>query len=328
MTTRPTWLGWAVAGVAVAGFALGWLFGGRSLNVVVVPAAVAVVFTGILVARYDRPTVVRTSPEHGHQGEVREVELVVDARSSYPVSLVESLDDGLRGQARHETVADGRHLTYDVTFAERGEHAIGPLSMTATDPLGLWRRTFFYRRIDDVTVFPRVHDITEGADLLTGYIGVTDERGQFDSLREYQRGDPLRDVNWKASAKRPGDLVVTTYAGEGATNRVTIAAEAIGPRADSVAEGAASVACHLLDAGISVGLVTPDGEVSPATGEPHRRTLLGHLALLGRGPLTGNRKRDADIVIRAPASGGNVEISAGEHAQRYREFVGARRAES
>lgn len=328
MRPRPTRRGWAVAAVAVVALALGWLFGGRSLNVVVMPAAVAFLLTGVYVARYDRPTVTRTAPQHGHQDETRTVELVLDSRRAYPVTLTETLGDGLRGPTRHETVADGRELAYELELAERGAHAIGPLRIVATDPLGLWTRRFSYGRTHEVVVFPRVHALRDTASFLTGYIGVTDERGQFDSIREYQRGDPLRDVNWRASAKRPDDLVVTTFAGEGATNRVVVAAESPGPRADSVAEAAASVACHLLDAGISVGVVTPTGELRPATGDPHRRTLLAHLARLDRGTLSPSATRDGDIHVRAPESGGHVEIATDGHARRYGEFVGAREVES
>ncbi|GAA0651358.1 DUF58 domain-containing protein [Salarchaeum japonicum] len=326
MSVRPTRRGWGVLAVALAGFALGWLFGGRSLNVVVMPAAAAFVLTGVYVARYDRPSVTRTVPEHAHQGETRTVDVAVDARHEYPVTVRETLGEGLLGNGLLETVADGREVSFEVELADRGEHGVGPTELVAIDPFGLWTRTFRYSQVDRVTVFPRVHDLTDTAGLLTGYIGVTDERGQFEGLREYQRGDPLRDVNWRASAKRPGDLVVTTFAGEGATNRVVVAADAGGGRADAVAEAAASVVAHLLDAGISVGVVTAAGSVSPATGDAHRRVVFGHLAALGDGRLPRGADEDADIVVRSAAQ--RVEISAGDRARRYRDVVGARRAEA
>ncbi|QDX40025.1 DUF58 domain-containing protein [Salarchaeum sp. JOR-1] len=326
MSARPTRRGWAVAAVALAGVALGWLFGGRSLNVVVMPAAAAFVLTGLHVARYDRPTVTRTAPEHAHQGETRTVAVSVDARHEYPVTVRESLAEGLVGDGVLETVADGRESSFEVELGSRGEHVVGPTELVATDPFGLWTRIFRYARVDRVTVFPRVHDLTDTAGLLTGYIGVTDERGQFEGLREYQRGDPLRDVNWRASAKRPGDLVVTTFAGEGATNRVVVAADANGGRADAVAEAAASVVANLLDAGISVGVVTPDGSVSPATGDAHRRAVFTQLARLDDAHLGRERVADADIAVRSTAE--RVEISAGDRTRRYRDVVGARRADA
>jgi uncharacterized protein (DUF58 family) len=325
MPASLTRRGRVVAGVAVLGVLLGYGFGGRSLNAVVVPAAVLFAATRLYVAYAPEPHVERITPREGHQGEHRTVELVVDADRSYPVTLREQLGDGLRGDTVHHVETDGRTVSYDVELAHRGVHAVGPCRATATDPFGLWTVSFLVADPKSVRVFPRVHSLDDTAVLLRGYVGITDEREQFAGVREYERGDPVRDVNWKASAKRPsGDLAVTEFVGEGASDRVTIAAEARGPRADSVAEAAASVATHLLDAGIAVGIATPDGRLDPAHGDPHRRRILGLLAGFEQGHLRRRYRDEADIYVHAPESGEHVSVTVDGEDHRYEEFVGGR----
>ncbi|SEW12557.1 DUF58 domain-containing protein [Halobacterium jilantaiense] len=325
MAARLTRRGRAVAAVAVLALVLGYGFGGRSLNAVVVPAAVLLVAARVYVAYVPEPDVERIAPREGHQGERRTVELVVDAERSYPVTLREQLADGLRGDTVHSVEADGRTVAYDIELVHRGVHAVGPCRARATDPFGLWAVSFLVADPNSVRVFPRVHSLDDTAALLTGYVGITDEREQFAGVREYERGDPLRDVNWKASAKRPtGDLTVTEFVGEGASDRVTIAAEARGPRADSVAEAAASVATHLLDAGIAVGIATPSGRLDPAHGDPHRRRILGVLAAFEQGHLRRRYRDEADIFVHAPESGEHVSVTVDGEDHRYAEFVGSR----
>ncbi len=321
-STSLTRRGKAVLTVAVLGFALGYAFGGRSLNAVVVPAAALLGATRVFVHFAPEPTVRRNAPYEAHQGDRRTVELVVDASRSYPATVRDRLDDGLRGDSERRTETDGRTLTYDVELAERGVHSFGPCSVRATDPFGLWQVGFVAGSQERVTVFPRVHELRDTAALLTGYVGVTDDRERFAGVREYERGDPLRDINWKASAKHPDRLAVTEYAGEGAADRVTIAAEAVGPRADSVAEAAASVAVHLLDAGVAVGVVSASGSIEPAHGDPHRRRLLAALGTFDRERLPQHRRDDADIVVHAPESGEHVTVTVGGTDHRYGEFVG------
>jgi len=321
--TSLTRRGKTVLAVAVLGVALGYAFGGRSLNAVVVPAAALLGVTRLYVETFPEPSVERTAPSEGYQGDRRTVELVVSAARPYPATVRDRLSGSLRGDSERDAETDGRTLTYDVTLSERGVGAVGPCSVRATDPFGLWAVGFVAGTQERVTVFPRVHDLRDTAALLSGYVGVTDDREQFAGVREYERGDPLRDINWKASAKRPAEFAVTEYAGEGAADRVVVGAEALGPRADSVAEAAASVAVHLLDAGVAVGVATPAGSVEPAHGDPHRRRLLAALAEFERGRLPPSRREAADVIVHAPESGEHVTVTVGGTDYRYAEFVGS-----
>ena len=245
----------------------------------------------------------------------RAVELAVDTDQSFTASVVDELSRGLDGDGEFETVVDGSTITYDVDLSKRGAHTIGPLRVVARDLFGFWERSFYYGFSTEVVAYPPVRSL--GDDLAGGFAGMTDDREHFDSLREYQRGDALRDVNWKASAKRAsGDMVVTRYAGRGSSDRVVVAAEADPSHPDEVAEAAASVAAHLLDAGLAVGVVTHQGSVAPSTGTEHRRHLLDLLARMGRGSLSQSLRDEADVLVTADRSGAHVELAGGRRPYR------------
>ncbi|GGL34709.1 hypothetical protein GCM10009037_17890 [Halarchaeum grantii] len=301
--------GGVVLGVALAATAAGWLFGARSLNAVAVPTAVALAVTGWLVYRAEAPTVARDPPRDGHAGETHEVGVRVEGSRTVAVTVRDALADGLDGDGTVRTVADGREDRYAVTYRERGRHTVGPARVTVADPLGLWTRTFEAGDEHALTVYPRVLPLTAPPRALAGSTGRADERGEFAGVREYRHGDPLRDVNWKASAKRPDEYVVTTYADEGTDATLTIAVEVTdGGDPDRAAVAAASLLDACLDTGAAVGLRTPAETLAPASGDSHRRRALGALAVLGHGTLPSAAREDARVAVRADATGVHVTV--------------------
>lgn len=324
MTTIPslTRRGRVVLLVIVLGFAMGHLFGGRNLNAVVVPAATLLAATGIYLATLHEPELETEAPASGHQGDQRVIRhRLTGTTRRAPVHLTDRLDDALQGDPVQYTTTDSDWVGYDVTLRDRGVHTIGPTTLRIHDPLGLWYRDRHVSRSHRVTVYPRVHPLGHTVALLQGYVGMTNEREHFDGVREYRPGDPLRDVNWKASAKHPGGLAVTEYAGTGSSSHVTVVAEALGPRADGVAEATASVVAYLLDNGLAVEVVTEAGTIPAGTGDPHRRRVLESLARLGRGQVRRRHREAADVHISAPETGEHVEVVVGSDRQRYAELV-------
>ena len=317
MRPRLTTRGKVVLGIAIVGFLLGWSFGGRNLNVVVVPALALVAVSGLYVWRFDPPTVSRYAPTHGHRGETRRLDLHIESAIGYPATVQERTSTGLGGGERHHIITDGRWISEDITLEKRGRQTVGPTRVTARDPFALWEREFTYSKTETVLVFPEIRTLAGEGHLLREFVGLTDDRDRFDSVREYQPGDPLRDINWKASAKRPDDLVVTKYAGEGAVTRVMLAVEAHGAGTDTVAEAAASVAVFLLEAGLAVGLRTTDEYVEPGHGNATRREILGALALLEPGSLRDEYRSEADIQVVAPRNSQQVEIKVGADRLAY-----------
>ncbi|MFB6138146.1 MAG: DUF58 domain-containing protein [Halobacteriaceae archaeon] len=320
---RPTRRGRFVATVAVVGLAMGHTFGGRGLNAVVVPAVALLAVGAVQVARARDPSVSRRLPRVAHDGDEVTVRLALEGTTGVVVRVADRLPAALAGDARFDAVPDGRTLRYAATVTARGVHDVGPARLAVTDLLGLWERSVESGGTDAIVAFPRVHQIHESTDLLEGYVGLSNNREQFDGIREYHPGDALRDVNWKASAKRTGDLVVTEYAGEGAHNRVTVGVTASPDRDDSAAEAAASVVAYLFESGLAVGVVTPTAVVEPGSGDAHRRRVLTALARFRGG---SDDERDfavePDVTVRASAVAPGVQVVLGGDTHAFADVVG------
>ena len=320
MNVRLTGTGKLVAGVVVVAFVLGWTFGGRSLNVVVVPGAVALVASRLLVARYEEPHVTREAPRRGHRGETRRHRLSIEADPSYPIEVTEVMSEGLGGKRTWQAIADGREFVTELELTDRGRHVIGPTWITARDPLGLFEVEFSYSRTDDVIVYPRLRSL-HGDTWIGEFLGRTDDRDRFDTVREYRPGDPLRDVNWKSSAKYQGRLMVTQFTGDRPVERVSIAAEATDADLEAVAEAAASLAVHLLELGLEVGIRTRTRHEQPARGTRQQRQVLGALAVMEAGQLPGEVLREADFVVSSDS--GQATISLGTEQRSFAGLIEA-----
>ena len=131
----------------------------------------------------------------------------------------------------------------------------------------------------------------------------SDDREQFDELREYVPGDSLRNVHWASSAKRD-ELVVMEFDAAIDVAGLAIAAGSTAGYADEMAAAAASVATTLLDAGLAVSLSLPDGEIERDGGESQRERVLAALARTGHGRVD----TDADIRVFADADGTSITI--------------------
>jgi len=354
---RPTRRGYAVGTVVLGALTLGALFGARALDAVVIPGALALVAAVVQVWRAPTPQVERTLPPADVPGVTGTVELTLDAPSSYPATvrdrLPPSVDSGASGGAQaassgdaggastatHEAVVAGAtdaDVTYDITPRRRGDHELGPVSVVVTDVLGLVKRTTTVDERDGLVVFPAVGVLADGirADLRTlTQSPRANRREEFDDLREYVRGDALRDVHWKSSAKR-GNLMVREFTAEADPDQVRVVAgvesgggadtertaasesttavgepaDAADGAADTMAEAAATVCLSLLRGGASVALTTPSGRVEAAPGET--RPLLDHLAVAGAGPVP---TREADVVVVADADSASIRFDGREH---------------
>ncbi|SER29201.1 DUF58 domain-containing protein [Natrinema salaciae] len=312
---RLTRRGWAVVTVVCGAVLLSWQFGPRALNAVVVPLVVVLLAGLVTAGRTTRPRVTRHSVAEGFIGEERRVEIAISTDRAVAATVTDAVGDGLSATTDPviETTLDGDEtVAYDVRLERRGERRVGPLSITVTDVVGLVERRFEYEASTPVLVYPRVRDLGRGpATDIQALAGVADRHvhDEFDHLREYRRGDPLRDVHWKSAAKRPtDDLVVTEYADDEEVGAVTVAAECRSDRDDEMASAAASVATYLLELGATVGLVVPDGTLPPESGRNHHRELLGLLAVTTPGELETQTKRDADVLVRTDADGTTVVV--------------------
>ncbi|MBB4765483.1 DUF58 domain-containing protein [Amorphoplanes digitatis] len=170
-------------------------------------------------------------------------------------------------------------VAYTVRADVRGRYPVGPLVIRLTDPFGLCELTRSFPSVDRLTVIPQV--VSLPAVRLAGeYAGTGDSRarsvavhGEDDAAtREYRRGDDLRRVHWRSTA-RTGELMVRREE-QPWESRATVvldtrlaAHRGEGPTAsfEWAVSAAASIAVHLRHAGYKLRLVTGTGVDVDAT---------------------------------------------------------------
>ena len=116
----------------------------------------------------------------------------------------------LRPGAREQAV-------YRVVPHRRGTYALGDHTIRYGSPLGLWIRQITQRASHPVRIFPDVQAVRD-YELLArqsrdAAARATRRRGgasEFEALREYQRDDEYRKIDWKATARRH-KLITRTY---------------------------------------------------------------------------------------------------------------------
>ncbi len=110
-----------------------------------------------------------------------------------------------------------KSLLYQVTFLMRGYYQIGPLLLESGDLFGLHRRFRLETKPHFVLVFPKIVPL-QGYDLASrrpiGEVRLThrlfEDPTRIAGVREYQHGDPLNRVHWRATA-RTGTLHCKMY---------------------------------------------------------------------------------------------------------------------
>jgi hypothetical protein len=164
-------------------------------------------------------------------------------------------------------------VAYTVRADVRGRYPIGPLVVRLTDPFGLCELTRSFPSVDRLTVIPQVVGLPT-VRLAGEYAGTGDSRarsvavhGEDDAAtREYRRGDDLRRVHWRSTA-RTGELMVRREE-QPWESRATVvlddraaAHRGEGPTAsfEWAVSAAASIAMHLTHAGYKLRLVTGSG---------------------------------------------------------------------
>jgi uncharacterized protein (DUF58 family) len=290
---------------------MAWLFGARALGAVVVPGAVALAAAVLQLRGIDPPGIRRDLPPDGAVGTEHDVVLrFVDpdtgvAPDPFVADVVDATDPELSDPAATRTVVGEDAVTYRVSYESRGSPAVGPTRISAIDVLGLLTRRMEAGGSERVLVYPERHPIAgwfRGRIYREGARGSSGQRDEFDRLREYTPGDALRDISWNATAKRD-DLIVKEFAAESEQLRVSIAGGARNNGADALATAVGSIALAVLDDGVPVDVVLPNGRVEASPGPEGRRKLLELLAHATAGEIPD---LDADVVVDADFRGAIV----------------------
>ncbi|MDC6363904.1 MULTISPECIES: DUF58 domain-containing protein [Flavobacteriaceae] len=156
--------------------------------------------------------------------------LSIQLDSKYPFKIEVSIIDELPNQFQKRDFEHKAQLVkakpytfeYMVRPVERGEYIFGNLNVYASTSLGIIKRRFVFLKNQMVPVYPSIiqmqqYDFLASSNHLTEFglkkirrIGHTQE---FEQIKEYIKGDDIRTINWKATAKK-NQLMVNQYQDE------------------------------------------------------------------------------------------------------------------
>lgn len=243
-------------------------------------------------------------PERLSPGLVGQVNLIVTnigGSRTRPVELLEDPTPELSAGAHCliPALARGRSAvtSYPLRARRRGRFLIGPPTVQLGDPFGTWEDSRTLPVFTEVLVVPTVVALqgtpssggvrsAPSGRAAQGTVGGAPDIG----IRQYQRGDDIRTVHWRASARYDNLMVRLTepVSHGGATVLMDHRAEAhfgLGEFSslETAVSLAASVALHLLSGDHQVRLVSHTGRVL-ADGHDIADDVLAGLALLTSDP--------------------------------------------
>lgn len=318
--------GWSMLGGALGLMVGSFLLGTVEMLVLGIAALVLLAGLTLWLTTTTMPRVTverRVRPDRLHVGSDGRIDLTVEnhgTRTSPLLHATDWFDEGRRA-ARFlvPPLSAGAHAraAYRIPTRRRGRYVVGPLIIGAGDPFGLARRIVPGAGEAELVVRPRVHDIvapvaagsrmaadgeTHGARAIASDLG-----DDFLTLREYEVGDDLRRVHWRATA-RAGDLMIRHDEARW-RSRAAVLLD-VRPSAHDLAsfevavEATASVVARLVRLRRRVEVITSAGELLGTGGDP-RHDVIDRLATVGPDPtnqleiVAANLRahRRADLVV-------------------------------
>ncbi len=251
-----------------------------SLAVLTLPLLTIVFLTSLLQSREAVSLSVQREIDPSMLGAIRPVRVALtitnlSKNSIRALEITDQLSQGLKlFSGSNQTVTNLRvggkfTLEYQVLPYSRGLYKIGPADILWSDPLKLFVSTASLGESNALYVYPEQHPVkVRITPRKTGtWWGSTPSKRsgagmEFYGVRDYQPGDELRSINWKATA-RLARIVTNEYETERAADTVLIldAGRLSGSLLDTKsildyeAEAALAVASFLLSGGNRVGLI-------------------------------------------------------------------------
>ena len=329
--THLTTTGMIMSGMAVAFWLLGYFVAGTPLLLIAYGLGLVIVCS-LLLGRRPLPLEGQRAAARARLAEGETVSMQVGLTATRPLStfiLEERVPEGLGDRAQIPVArleaGDTVEHSYKLTCNRRGVYDLGPLVAKWRDPFGLTEREVVLAEPFELLVHPSreyVQDrpltrLFEDPPIRPPYSKPWPHGMEFYGMREYQRGDDIRKLVWRAFA-RTGRLLVRE-AEQGITDKVTIvldqtaATHTPGEVSDSLEAGVkvvASLAVKHLREGYSVTLEGCSKRLAgPLRGGDSAMRLLDELARVEREKetliepimrLLNNPSRDAHIVIVTP----------------------------
>ncbi|NJE76698.1 DUF58 domain-containing protein [Thermococcus sp. ES12] len=208
---------------------------------------------------------------HNRFLEGTELDIVLRIKSHERIPTLKVIEDIPRGlelvEGRKEHVlslrpGEEREIKYRVRV-KRGIHEFNWVRLSYRDPFGFFRVDRNVEVYSEIVGVPIITDVptpysTKGTKITVGPLPSprVGEGVEFHAVREYQPGDPLKIINWKATA-RTGRIMANEYESERKVDVVFIVdASYTGSLVfDHLIRAAASLMLNALNNGTSFGLL-------------------------------------------------------------------------
>jgi uncharacterized protein (DUF58 family) len=176
--------------------------------------------------------------------------------------------------------------TVQVAFRpeQRGLHRVPPLTAETRFPLGTFRVWTVWRPAAQVLVYPRpeLHPppLPPGEPRAGGAaVARAQNTGEFEGVRAYRRGDPMKLVVWKKAARSPDELVSRDTM-QAQRQELWLDAEHCGlPDREARISRLAAWVLQADRLGQDYGLRVAGTSIAPGNGQAHKRRCLEALAL-------------------------------------------------
>jgi uncharacterized protein (DUF58 family) len=183
----------------------------------------------ILFVRKSGVKVVRQAPERFSNGDNNKVQLQVKNRYPFRVWLKIIDEIPVQFQQRNFLLntmlnsGERQNLVYNLRPVERGEYVFHDVNVFVKSPIQLVIRRIVASTEQTVKVLPSYLQLRQFE--LLAYSNNLSEAGsrkirkighslEFEQIKEYVTGDDIRSINWKATARRGGELMVNNYTDE------------------------------------------------------------------------------------------------------------------
>jgi uncharacterized protein (DUF58 family) len=184
---------------------------------------------------------------------------------------------------------------YTLSCTARGEHRFGPATLTSGDPLGWRTRRATLAATTSLAVEPKIFTLEPPALCATLVLGehrspraLCADPTRIAGVRPYAPGDPLRHLDWRASA-RNAELLVRTFQPT-VSPKVAVILEVVVPQqsswrldpdeAEFVIAAGASLVTALVGEKVPVGLYSSGRVAGQPVAEPPSATGRGPAAML------------------------------------------------
>lgn len=220
-------------------------------------------------------------PAEVYAGRYETFRLIVENGKIFPSFLI-SFPSKLKKETL-PVIFKRAETTVDLYFEGRGLYERVQLTVATTFPVGLFERYYVEDVPLNLVVFPalsptelKVYDHSDTKRSGESLFSLTKGYDEVHSIREY-KGEPVKLIHWKASAKTGSLYVKDTYSQE--KSPIVLSLELVDGNTEEKISKLSYLVVKLIREGYPVGLKIGENFMQPATGEIHKRKLLTTLAL-------------------------------------------------